>query len=179
MNKRHLLSSWVLVLSLMTIPGCETASKPNYASLGLVEISGTVLLNGNPLTNAEIRFETESDGIYSFGVTDSNGKYRLMFDSRTPGIIPGPKIVRVFGKPSASEKMAPTTPGVPEYRENEEGESEGGDDQEGADPDVVGVQAPTLPEAYGKKSQIRVEVTGPDPSFDFDLLTDGSTTGRK
>ncbi len=178
MNNRSSKPVGSLFVLFMILQGCSSYSKPDYGSLNLVEVSGSVSLDGTPLPNAEIRFETESDQIYSYGITDATGKYRLMFDSRTPGIIPGPKIVRVFTKPSASEKTVSQTKNT-EYHETEDGESNRGEEQEGADTDESLPQPTGLPESYGKNSKIRVEVTGPEKNFDFDLRSDGTTTARK
>lgn len=162
------MSIWMtttLVACTLLLAGCNQSQTPEYDKLGLVEISGTVTLDGQPLADTTVRFE-ESPFLYSFGVTDSNGYYRLMFDSRKSGIMPGEKTVRFIpGKPPSESGQAKSG-----KKENEEG-----------DPDEKPkVAANTgLPEAYNSKSSIKVAVTDSDSHFDFDLKSDGSTRSRK
>ena len=85
-------------LSSSFIFGYSPTSSPNYASLGLVKVSGTLKLDGAPLSNVEVRFENPETSIYSYGTTNDSGRFSLMFDSRTAGIIPGRKLLRVLPK---------------------------------------------------------------------------------
>jgi hypothetical protein len=148
-----------LLCAITWISGCETTSQPDYGPLGLVEVSGVVSLDNKPLSNAEIRFETVADGIYSYGHTDENGRYKLMFDSRKSGIIPGKKRVMVLEKRKS------------------ESESTKRDREEGEDPEEM-VENVKIPACYGRASAIEVEVKGAETSFDFNLKTDCSTTSR-
>lgn len=135
--------------------GCGGNLEPEYEKLGLVDISGTVTLDGTPLANCTVTFE-ESEYLYSSGVTDSNGRYTLMFDSRKSGIVPGSKTVRIkAGAPS----------------------SDGGRKEED-DPDAKPAAASTItvPDCYNKDSKLKITVTASDSSFDFDLKSDCSTT---
>lgn len=154
--------SCIGLFALALFAGCGQGLSPDYQQLGLVEVSGTVTLDGQPLANVTVKFE-ESPFLFSYGVTDQRGRYRLMFDSRKSGIIPGEKTVRfVPGSPKSEQGSA------------REEDSEG-------DPDAKtrNVNLPSLPVAYIENSNIRVTVVESDGSFDFDLLSDGSTTGRK
>lgn len=57
----------------------------------LMEVSGMVTLNGEPLTNASVIFTPQpgTQGNGGVGVTDNNGKYTLLHKSNNPGIEPG------------------------------------------------------------------------------------------
>ena len=57
----------------------------------LMEVTGTVTLDGEPLSNASVIFSPQpgSKGTGANGVTDSNGKYTLKHQSDTLGIEPG------------------------------------------------------------------------------------------
>lgn len=163
-NRYWQMGTWTtaIVLSFSALlSGCNSNLNPDYEKLGLVEISGTVKLDGEPLPETTVRFE-ESPFLYSYGVTDSQGNYRLMLDSRKSGIVPGEKTVRFLaGKPP----------------------SEGGQGKKGdeGDPDEKPKSpSPTrLPEVYNTKPMIKVVVTNSDSHFDFDLKSDGSTRARQ
>jgi hypothetical protein len=138
------------------VVGCDRKPEPNYGALGLVEIAGQVLLDGLPLPEAEIRFVAE-DSTYSFGVTDAQGRYQMMFDSRKSGVMPGIKQVVVLSKAASEE---------------EEGANEGS----GGGTATVNR---AIPKVYGSKSPIKITVSKTDTNVIFDLRSDGSTTGPK
>ncbi len=163
LNNQKLFLFRLLVLAVIASPitasfGCRDQLQPEYEKLGLVDISGRVTLDGQPLSNCTVIFE-ESEFLYSSGVTDSNGNYKLMFDSRKSGIVPGEKTVRFKA-------------GVP-AKENTSGAEE-------EDPDAKPTAAnrPAIPDCYGKESKLKVTVSGNDSSFNFDLKSDCSTTGK-
>lgn len=127
------------VLSVFAAAGCGGAREPAYAALGLIEVTGTVKMDGQPLPDAEIAFENPEDKTFSFGKTDASGAYRLMFNSEKSGCTPGKKIVRI-------------TP----YMGSE------------ADPDAVPSDV-KIPAKYNSKSELTAEVDASRRSFDFDL----------
>ena len=99
------------LLSLLAILcfGCgpNGAAKLSYDSLGLTEVTGVVRLDGEPLEGATVSMVPEGSFSGSFGTTDANGKYRLMYTSEKSGVTPGEKIVRV----STADKGAESAPG--------------------------------------------------------------------
>ncbi len=151
-----LKNSFTLMLACVFVTlglGCSSGLDPDYGKLGLVDVSGTVTLDGSPLSGVQVVFE-ESPFIYSSGVTDANGRYSLMFDSRKSGIVPGEKTVRI-------------KPGAPQT------ENKGG---EGDDPDLKSAKAVSaIPDCYNKNSILKVKVNQSDKSFDFQLKSDCST----
>ena len=136
--KHYLPLAIVLFTSLLM--GCN--AKNGYAELGLVEVTGTVTLDGKPLPQAKVTFESE-DKRLATGVTDSAGHYALMYDSETPGCLPGPKTVRI-------------TMGATDV--------EGGGAAEGS---TAGKQ--TLPAIYNTKSELKAEVSAAQKTINFDL----------
>jgi hypothetical protein len=78
---------------MLCAAGCGV-QRPDYASLDLCDVTGVVRLDNAPLVGATVRFENEN-GTFSEGVTDSSGRYRLMYNSEQPGIAHGSKVVRI------------------------------------------------------------------------------------
>jgi len=121
-----------------------------------VDAGGVVKLDGNPLSNAVVIFE-DMDGSFSFGKTDEKGRYSLQFDSETAGVKPGEKTVRI----STGKKLVGAA-GVDESdpdgtREDENGKT------------VKVVNNETVPAKYNTQSELQVEVTNEESSYDFDL----------
>lgn len=57
-------------------------------------VSGTVTLDGQPLSNADVQFYPVQ-GRASYGVTDQSGQYELMFTYDTKGCLPGEHQVKI------------------------------------------------------------------------------------
>ena len=140
--------------------GCSTTSSPNYAALGLVQISGAITVDGAPLSNARVRLETTEDATYSEGITNVSGRYSMIFDSDTAGVIPGKK--RVILLPGGTAKE----------------ESSDEDPDQGVDSTSVQTAGVAIPKCYGPDSKVMVEVTKSDSSFNIDFRSDCSTVGR-
>ena len=144
---------------VLFVSGCSPTSSPNYSDLGLVDISGRVLLDGKPMPDVEVRLVTAEDGIYSYGVSDNDGRYSLMFDSRTRGIIPGKKQVVVVNASaqaeggSMNEEEAEETEGAPKKKVDSR-----------------------IPKCYGRDSKYIVEVVGTSNAFDIELNADCSNS---
>ena len=130
----------LLLLPFLLLAGCQP---DGYAKLGLINVTGKVTLDGQPLPHANVVFES-ADKRTSSGVTDSSGSYALMYDSETPGVTPGPKTVRI------------TTANVG---------VEGGGTAEGAAP--AGTER--LPSKYNRQSELKADVSASNKMFNFDL----------
>lgn len=78
-----------LVFASLFCIGCGGGS--DYVVPELMEVSGTVTLNDEPLTNASVIFTPQpgTSGTGAIGVTDSSGKYTLKHKSDKPGIESG------------------------------------------------------------------------------------------
>jgi hypothetical protein len=123
----------------MATAGCGRSS--GYAELGLVEVTGTVALDGKPLPNAKVSFEGD-DKRSATGTTDAAGNYALMYDSQTRGTTPGKKTVRI------------TVADV----------GEGGGAAEG----VAAAKEP-VPPRYNRQSELKADVSASNKTFNFDL----------
>lgn len=144
---------WVVV-HCCTV-GCSPTSQPNYAKLGLVDVSGVLSYDGRPLPNVELRLETPEDLTYSYGVTDASGRYRLNFDSRTHGIIPGRKRVVIARRGKSESEMSG------------EGDAPSG---ESISTDAAG--SSEFPACYGSESKKHVEVLPTTRTLDIELKPD-------
>ena len=117
----------------------------DYSKAGLVQVSGTVRLGGNPLAKAIVIFENPENGTFSFARTDSTGRYTLRFDSVQPGVTKGRKVVRIKTTGSLGE-----------------------DDRDAsAGPERV-------PACYNAGSKLAVEVMADSDSTNFDLDPNGA-----
>ena len=144
----------LLLFLIVVAGGCSDGPHANYGDLGLVDVSGTITLDGQPLADAVVTFEDPESGQFSYGQTDADGYYELQLDSEMEGVVPGRKIVRIstsrtiLGLNSDSEGP----PG--------EGGEEGGDG---------GTAAERVPEKYYQKSELTAEVSADATEFNFDL----------
>jgi hypothetical protein len=129
----------IWILAAAAAVGCSSERQPEYASLGLVEVSGKVTMDGAPLPNAKVAFENPEDKTYSVGKTDDAGVYTLMFNSDKSGCTPGKKIVRI--SPYTGSESDP-------------------------DAEPSGVKIPTR---YNRKSELTAEVDAGNRTFDFEL----------
>jgi hypothetical protein len=124
--------------------GCGSGKpRMDYSKAGLVDVSGTVQLDGEPLAAAIVIFEAP-DATFSFARTDDTGRYRLLFDSVMPGVTKGPKTVRIRTLGSLGEE----------------------------DPDTNRGGNEAVPPCYNSKSTLTVEVSGNSTATDFDLRGD-------
>lgn len=78
-----------LCFAALLCTGCGGSS--DNAVPELMVVSGTVTLNGEPLTKASVIFSPQpgTQGNGGVGVTDDSGKYTLQHQSNNPGIEPG------------------------------------------------------------------------------------------
>ncbi len=150
-----------LALTLATTTGCGPSAQADYASIGLVPITGNVTLDGQPLEGAVVMFESP-DTTFCYGTTDAEGNYEIKFNSEVMGVPPGDKIVRISTTASTGEV-----------------------DSEGADEDDDDAAArrkkkkkrnpnELVPEAYNEDSQIKATISDSQTVYDFALKSDGS-----
>jgi len=160
-----------LISAILAIPGCSVTSSPNYASLGLVPVAGTVTFDGIPLTNVEVRLENTEESIYSYGVTDASGRFELMFDSRTPGIIPGRKLVRIVARRKSEGEIS-----RPKTSQAADGLSTPSDAEEVS---IAAAPAVPVPNCYGKDSSYYVQIERATSSLALELRSDCSNVEAK
>lgn len=86
------LRSAILGSFVITCLGCGGVSGPELA-----EVTGKVTLDGQPLAKVSLQFTPESpDGSPSYGVTDSDGAYELLFSNDRSGAMPGKHRVEIL-----------------------------------------------------------------------------------
>lgn len=94
-------SVWFPILAVSALfCGCGGSS----SSVDLVPVSGVVMLDGQPLEGATVRFEPISaeEGRSSSGTTNAQGQYELQYTRDKMGAVPGQHAVR-FSKLDDSE----------------------------------------------------------------------------
>jgi hypothetical protein len=148
--KLRLLIPVCLVLFLSA--GCGGPAA-DYSQLNLVNASGTVTLDGQPLPGAVVMFEAP-DGQFAYGMTDAGGGYSLQLDSEKKGVVAGEKTVRI----STTKKILGLNA------------SEGGE----SDPATAKKEAASgekVPEKYNKASELKLTVSPDQTVYDFDLTS--------
>ncbi|HVJ85408.1 MAG TPA: hypothetical protein VM452_07165 [Caulifigura sp.] len=128
---------------LVLLAGC---SKPTMRE-GFTEAYGTITLDGAPLVNAEIIFETPKG--MSYGRTDSAGKYTAQYSRTLTGAGMGTARVRISTKvvfPDDSLEGIKRDPKTGEYAKTE-----------------------TVPAIYNSKSTLTVEIKNGGAPYDFEL----------
>ncbi len=144
------------MLTLVLVAGCSE-ERIDYSSVDLINASGKVTLDGAPLAGAVITFET-ADGLMSYGMTNDSGTYTLQFDSVKNGVTPGKKTVRI----STTRKILGLNAA------EGEGGQEGGED-EGSESQPQAKAVEKVPAKYNSTSELTVDVTAGQTTYDFDL----------
>ena len=127
-------------LIALFVTGCGSSDGPKLGS-----VTGSVTLNGLPLSNATVEFIPSGGGRNSIATTDASGAYSLMYTSDAEGAIVGPHTVRIT---SAVEGVS------------DEGGDEGG----------IEARAESVPRKYNDDSTLQVEVKSGSNTHDFDLM---------
>lgn len=156
-----LLASWPLLCS-----GCSPGPKADYGKLGLVEVAGTISLDGQPVPKAAIFFYSE-DGSYSYGITDASGYYQAMLNSEKSGVIPGEKKIEI------STVHSPVPGGL------SGDDAESGEEVLEEDPDAPvnkKGEGEKIPDCYNSKTILKLNISSSDSGMDFNLQSDCSTT---
>ncbi len=127
------------------LAGCGGGS--DQPDLGLV--TGTVTLDGAPLTNTAIMF-SPVDGRPALGKTDAQGKYELTYIRDTKGCKVGKCKVEIG---------------------NLEGEDEevGADGEQTTDSKPANSKKPRIPSKYNTKTELEANVKPGENTFNFDL----------
>jgi hypothetical protein len=142
-----------LLLTVVVVAGCDATPRMNYEAANLIQARGTVKLDGQPLPNAVVTFESPQNGTQSYGMTDTSGSYRLQFDSRMTGVTPGQKLVKI----STTRKILGLN------------QSEGGGETDPANEPKADRSQEVVPPEYNRKSQVIVDVVPSRQVYDFDL----------
>ncbi len=83
------------LLGILFFSGCGASrEEQGYAKLNLADVSGIITKDGVPMPDVQVQFM--ENGSFSYGVTDSRGRYEMQLDSYHSGVKPGTKIVRLW-----------------------------------------------------------------------------------
>jgi hypothetical protein len=96
----------------------------------LAKVSGLVTLDGKPLPSATVVFQPDASGPASYGLTDEQGRYSVMYDVGQSGAVLGMHSVKI----STYQEKDPD-----------------------ADPPIAAAPE-VLPDRYNKTSELRAEV---------------------
>lgn len=88
----------LLAVVLTGFLGCSSEEGPGYP---LAPVTGTVTLDGKPLSGADIVFEPQGDGTLSYAKTSETGAYEILFKPDIKGAPLGMHTVRIskIGEP--------------------------------------------------------------------------------
>ena len=151
----------------LSLVGCVRKPTADYAGFGLLDVSGTVQLDGEPLSGAVVTFDAP-DGTFSYAMTDDRGGYTLKFDSLAEGVPPGPKTVRI----STSRKLLGLNAEEDGGEQASDGEAKPRK-RAGRRSQTPAAPAPPagerVPAKYNQDSGLLVHVDESQTRFDFDL----------
>jgi hypothetical protein len=125
--------SWVLVS--MLVVGCSGGRSD------LADVNGLVTLDGQPLPMATVVFQPDSAGPASYGLTDDQGRYKVMYDVGRTGAVIGMHTVKISTYQEKDPDADPPIAAAPEI----------------------------LPARYNKTSELRAQVTDGVNEIDFPL----------
>ncbi len=128
------------VAAMLTVfsVGCGQTEGPELAA-----VTGTIKLDGQPLTAANIRFIPEK-GSPSFGGTSENGRYKLLFNQHRAGAMLGKHRVEIEPREPKTDEQGKPLPGV---------------------------QVVKLPKKYTKPGALIAEIKPGGNTVDFDLVS--------
>jgi len=102
---------FVCLILLALLVGCN--NKPTRDGPQLIEVTGVVLLDGDPVEGAHVTFSPEAGGPAAFAVSDRRGRYELRTFDPGDGAVPGKYAISVrkevveggmeFDSPAAKE----------------------------------------------------------------------------
>ncbi len=104
-------------------------------------VKGNVSLDGKPLPNAAVMFQSEDESTYAMADTNENGDFELLQDETTAGLPAGKYLVTISTFVPPNEDADPPDPGKPEL----------------------------VPERYNVNSELFRDVTAGANAFDFKL----------
>lgn len=87
----------VLALAILSASGCGS---------GFASVKGQVLFDGKPLRNALVAFYPEQ-GRGSYGRTDAEGRYELLYSDMQAGVPPGKCVVRITTTDDEKKEIVP------------------------------------------------------------------------
>lgn len=140
MQKPSLLVLCVTAASLISLVGCGHQDGPELAT-----VAGKITLDGEPLPRVNLRFVPETPGgSPSFGGTNANGQYKLLFNANRQGAMLGKHRVEI-------EPASPET------------------DDDGKP--LPTAKVVTIPKKYVQAGVLTAEVKGGKNTVNFELVS--------
>ncbi len=147
------VASCILCLACL---GCGSSGPP------LGTVSGTVTLDGEPVTNGLVAFTPEAGGRGSTGMTDANGKYELAFVEGPGALIGAHKVsVTTVAEAAAAAEMSSDSDA---YEQQAMGGS-------ASDYDSAATAVDPIPAKYNSASTLTFEVESGSNTFDITMTT--------
>lgn len=152
---KYFKASGLTCLALLLQCGCGGSDLPE---LGYVE--GYVKLDGKPLPNVVLTFQPDK-ARPSYGRTDEDGWYELIYTDDNPGAVIGNHIVRISSADAAG--------GAEDDGSYEENYEDGGSYEDGEQPEES--RGEKIPRKYNRDSELARDVKAGDNEFNFDLTS--------
>mgnify|MGYP001245889079 FL=1 len=150
------LAAAVCSVALIAIAGCDSGPPTG-------DVTGTVTMDGKPLTNAIVSFVPQSGGQTAIGKTDSAGKYEL-YRRGERGALLGTHTVVIT---TVQEPVA-AAPSMSSDSEEYLKQASGGNP---SDYNQAIVKEP-IPARYNKQSTLTMEVSKGKNTIDLELTSD-------
>ncbi len=152
MNQKRISSHrWILILGFslpaIVIFCLTTGCRQQKLRDGFVDVRGTVTLDGDPLPNAQVVFETETGK--SFARTDRYGKYTAQYNKTKRGAGTGRAVVRISTKEVFPDDDVTDLEIDPKSGEH--------------------IKPELVPDKYNQKSELLIEITDGGAPYDFEL----------
>ncbi len=145
----RILTVTIAAAIFTVLAGCGGSDLPD---LGYV--SGTVTMDGKPLSNVVLTFQPKN-ARPAYGRTDAEGKYELIYTDDNPGATIGMHSVRISSADAASGEEDYEDGG--KHKDYEDGSSDGTRRGE------------KIPAKYARAGELTADVKAGDNVFDFDL----------
>jgi len=84
---------FIAVIGVLLV--CSGCSSRRDGSPEVAKVTGSVTLDGTPVTDAIVRFETIASGLQANGMTDDEGTFRMMYKRGIPGAPVGEHYVTI------------------------------------------------------------------------------------
>lgn len=139
----RLFSNVLTVLTILPVLGMVGCGQQTGPELAVV--TGKITLDGQPLPRVNLRFVPEQPGgSPSFGGTNDNGQYKLLFTAQRTGAMLGKHQVQIEPAEPATDENGKPLPGIPVVK---------------------------LPKKYRKQGVLTAEVKAGKNNVDFELVT--------
>lgn len=150
------LAAGLCSLALIAVAGCDSGPPTG-------DVTGTVTMDGKPLTNAIVSFVPQGGGQTAIGKTDSSGKYELYRRGERGALIGSHTIVI-----TTVQEPAAAAPSISSDSDEYLKQAAGGNP---SDYNQAIVKEP-IPARYNKQSTLVMEVAAGENTIDLELTSD-------